>query len=438
MKTKRNVILIFIVLLGLSWYTAISEVITTPKIVREHIRKAEELEEKKIYVDAVSEYEQALEYEPDNTDISIKMAKAYLNSGNGKKFTAICEQTVEKDSNNTEAMDILIKYYIENDYKDRAVKYLKNFMESHPDNKNAQKWFIELKGSYTELYCRFDEMGDMVNDSMVVEKDGFYGITDAKGQKMVESEYKEIYPFSEDGFALARNTDGVYIYVDQDGNIRKVPDTVYEDLGMLSSGRVAACKGKKYGFLNEEMEPLGKFHWDRLTGVKNNVGAGMRDGKWVLVNEDGEEKYEEQYKDVIVDRNGFCSAQKRIFVKKEDGYYLINNKGKRIGDLEFDDAKPFIDGEGYAAVCRGDKWGFINSDGELVIDCQYENAESFQNGYAAICEDGLWGYIDIEGNLIIDTQFVSALHFSSSGTAAVKIKEDGEVKWRLIQLNIFS
>ena len=52
--------------------------------------------------------------------------------------------------------------------------------------------------------------------------------------------------------------------------------------------------------------------------------------------------------------------------------------------------------------------------------------------------DGRWGYIDTDGKLIIKPRFIEATHVSESGTAAVKIEEDGEEEWRLIQLNIFS
>ena len=52
--------------------------------------------------------------------------------------------------------------------------------------------------------------------------------------------------------------------------------------------------------------------------------------------------------------------------------------------------------------------------------------------------DGLWGYIDTDGKLIITPRFIETTHFSEAGTAAVKIEEDGEEEWKLIQLHTFS
>lgn len=430
--------LLFIAMLGLSWYTAVSEAVNNPKEVQRHLQKAAELEGKGIYVDAVTEYEQALEYAPENADIYIRMADAYRNSGDSRKFISTCENAAEAFQEDTEAMDLLMEYYIENDYESKAVKYLTNFLEAYPDHENAQKWFLELKGSYTELYCRYEEMSDIVNDSMVFMEDGLYGMADAEGRELIANEYEELQPFSEEGYALAKKEGGDYLYIDRDGQTRKVPDEIYEVSGMLNEDRAVACRDGKYGYLDEEMEPVGKFVWEELTGIKNGTGAGKRDGKWVLVNKKSEPKTEEQYDDVIMDQSGFCSRQKCIFAKTGKEYFLIDRKGNRIGELTFDDAKAFTE-NGYAAVCQGDKWGFVNTDGELVTDYQYEEAESFQNGYAAVCMDGLWGYIDADGKQIIDCRFIEASHFSTFGTVAVRIEnDDGEEEWKLIQLNIFS
>lgn len=49
---------------------------------------------------------------------------------------------------------------------------------------------------------------------------------------------------------------------------------------------------------------------------------------------------------------------------------------------QYDDARNFS--EGLAAVKRGDKWGYINEDGEVVIDFQYDRAHSFSEGKALI------------------------------------------------------
>ena len=50
---KRNVILGLVGLLAVSWLAAVNDMVSIPKKIKEHIAKAEVLEEKQIYVDAV-------------------------------------------------------------------------------------------------------------------------------------------------------------------------------------------------------------------------------------------------------------------------------------------------------------------------------------------------------------------------------------------------
>ena len=94
---KKKLVIIFLVLLALSWYMAVSDTIQKPGKVRACLAKAEELENQEIYVDAITQYEQALVYEPDNTEISMKMAEAYLKSGQTKKFTSVCKEVAERN-----------------------------------------------------------------------------------------------------------------------------------------------------------------------------------------------------------------------------------------------------------------------------------------------------------------------------------------------------
>ena len=49
--------------------------VNDPIKAKEHIEKAEELVEKEIYVDAVTEYESALEYEPGNEELYMKISR---------------------------------------------------------------------------------------------------------------------------------------------------------------------------------------------------------------------------------------------------------------------------------------------------------------------------------------------------------------------------
>ncbi|WP_287485063.1 WG repeat-containing protein [Blautia sp.] len=437
---KRNVILGLVGLLAVSWLAAVNDMVSIPKKIKEHIEKAQIFEEKQIYVDAVDEYQGALEYDKGNVELSLKMAEDYLAYGEDSKFISTCQSVAEANQSDTSALNTLMEYYKDNAQEDRAVRYLKSFTKSYPENENAQKWMKKLQGTYSRIYCQYAQLSGLYNDSMVVEEETdsgvLYGVADAEGRELAECKYKEAHPYSEDGYALVLRDNDTYAYVDRDGLARKAPDECYKDLGLLNDDRVPASKDGKYGFLDENMEETTDFSWDAVSSVSNRLAAAQKKGKWAIVNQNGKAKTDYQYDDVVMDENGICSNQSVFIVKEGKSYHIVSSKGKDIGKETFDDAKAF-NKDGYAAVEKNGKWGFVDIDGKLVIDCQYDDALSFSSSYAAVKQDDAWGYIDMENTMAIEPGFALATLLSSEGTAAVKlVNEDGEI-WQLIQLSIF-
>jgi hypothetical protein len=57
----------------------------------------------------------------------------------------------------------------------------------------------------------------------------------------------------------------------------------------------------------------------------------------------------------------------------------------------------------------GDKWGYIDQHGNLVINPQFDCAVSFHEGLAGVKIGGKTGYIDKSGNIVINPQFDQAV-----------------------------
>lgn len=53
--------------------------------------------------------------------------------------------------------------------------------------------------------------------------------------------------------------------------------------------------------------------------------------------------------------------------------------------------------EDLAAVCDGSRWGYINTDGHLVIPCRYDHAAPFNGGVAQVKIGRRLAYIDVSG-----------------------------------------
>lgn len=64
--------------------------------------------------------------------------------------------------------------------------------------------------------------------------------------------------------------------------------------------------------------------------------------------------------------------------------------------------------EGLSAVCKNQKWGYINSKGEEVIPCKYEYSCDFSEGLACVYlggDDMPIAFIDKKGKVVIDGFF---------------------------------
>lgn len=87
--------------------------------------------------------------------------------------------------------------------------------------------------------------------------------------------------------------------------------------------------------------------------------------------------------------------------------------------------------EGYAAVLKDEKWGYINTKGEEVISCQYSNpyeeytSGAFHEGLAAVQKDGKWGFINTKGEEVIPISIeAESIGRFSEGLAFVYIDEE--------------
>jgi len=106
-----------------------------------------------------------------------------------------------------------------------------------------------------------------------------------------------------------------------------------------------------------------------------------------------------------------------VTVKGKDGF--IDRDGQIVIEPTYEKAYPFTDG--LAAVQKQGAWGFIDTKGRVVIEPRFVMVGSFSDGLATFREKWLtdpWGYIDKTGKVVIKPQFDCAEQFRN-GVARV-------------------
>ena len=121
------------------------------------------------------------------------------------------------------------------------------------------------------------------------------------------------------------------------------------------------------------------------------------------------------------------------YVTRNKAERFINKKGETVVSPEWDSMWVSFS-DGVVPVKKDGKWGYVDTKGDLVIDCKFESASSFGQGLAPVKFNGKWGYINKSGDFAIDPQYEYAYRFSDSGLAGVKqygeigfINTDGEM-----------
>jgi hypothetical protein len=115
---------------------------------------------------------------------------------------------------------------------------------------------------------------------------------------------------------------------------------------------------------------------------------------------------------VIVDRQVTPSEPTETIYEESEGYRAIKRNG-RYGFIDnrgrlrianrYEAVQPF--NEGYAGVKILGKWGFINLQDNIAVQPVYEEVRPFKNGFALVKLKGLFGLIDKKGKLVLPARY---------------------------------
>ena len=139
-----------------------------------------------------------------------------------------------------------------------------------------------------------------------------------------------------------------------------------------------------------------------------------------FIDENGKVVIPAKYSFVEHFSDGMCAVH-----TVDDKFLYINTKGEEVIQKdEIRGGKAFFDD--YAMVCFNPNhlWGFIDKQGNVVIEPQFDESYSsgLHEGLVDVCKNEKWGYIDMQGNTVVPFDFDWTDPFSADGFAVVKRK----------------
>ncbi|MGE5458902.1 MAG: WG repeat-containing protein [Methanobacterium sp.] len=96
-------------------------------------------------------------------------------------------------------------------------------------------------------------------------------------------------------------------------------------------------------------------------------------------------------------------------VQVGDKWGFEDQNGNMVIRPQFDEVNCFS--EGRAPVKIGEKYGYIDKSGKMVVNAQYDSAGNFSEGRAIVCTNEKNGYIDVNGNVVIGLKYEYAYDF---------------------------
>ncbi|MHC0036172.1 WG repeat-containing protein [Pseudoneobacillus sp. C159] len=232
----------------------------------------------------------------------------------------------------------------------------------------GNRWgYINHKGKFVTP-LKYEDAGDFqINGLAVVKIRGKYGLINQYGQFIVHPKYDSINPFFE-GRATVIDDKGFKV-INERGRV--LTKKAYSFIGNYQNGRAL------FSGTNEENQYL--------------YGYLTKQGKEVVPL---------RYQSATNFSNG------KAVVKKQDGYYqLINLSGKTLNTYDQAFVGELSEGLMTFQQENGGKFGFMNEQGETIIEPAFTGAQAFRNGRAIVNTDRQYGFqyglIDRTGKLTI-------------------------------------
>ncbi len=285
--------------------------------------------------------------------------------------------------------------------------------------------------SVSQAWISYVMSDDLVSSEGLIPataSDGSWQFIDRTGKTIIEPQFDSAFPFRE-GLA-AVSIGSRYGYIDKTGKYRINPQ--FDDAGFFFDGmaRVQVAgkgyhidkTGKKAAYA-QEYDDVGRFSEGLAAVLKDKWGYIDKAGKLVINPQfdqagefhEGMALVEFGGKSAYIDKTG-----KIAFTEGADLFFegLVSSHTSSTEGFPTDSVLLWQRfSEGLLPVYVGEKMGYVDKSGQIVIKATFDMVKGFSGGLAPVrlhsASQLQWGYIDKAGRIVINLQFDDAYPFAN-------------------------
>lgn len=279
-------------------------------------------------------------------------------------------------------------------------------------NENNKYGLISTSGNIL-IEPKYEDVKYLNNSTLfAIKESGVWKLINTEdGQIVIDGGYDDIKEVKTDSIIIVK--DGKYGIINQNKEEKISP--TYQELKYAFSIYYIAKKDGKYGIINSENKEIIPFEYINMTYVENGgfIQADKSDIETVILDSNLSQKVTGIISEVNLEK-GYIKA----YVNNEYKYYNFKFEEKNASDL-------LITNSLFLSK-KDDKYGYVDKSGKVVVDYIYEDGtEQNSCGFSAVKRDGVWGSINkigavskepsinLDNSIYID--FIGEWHLSDNG-----------------------
>ncbi len=277
-----------------------------------------------------------------------------------------------------------------------------------------------IKNSKTVLENDYREIRyDKTNNILIAQKDSNFGVFDLTGKNIIPIDYDTILIGGE--YINAYKGEDIIIF-NKNGQTITTEDSSKEQVSNDYS--IVIDKDNNYNIVDRNNRVLLGNSYTYLEYFKDDMFIVTDNTKTGVIRANGQIVVPIEYSTIqkidganclqatVIENNETSiinsagkiqNSMKMSTLIKEDNYIkILSDSDVKYYTLEGNETtyKNLVPNNNVYAIKQNDKWGFADSQGNIVVNCEYDFVTEQNGNFVGVKKDGKWGILNIDGTVV--------------------------------------